>query len=1410
MEKTGPRTSATAKLVDTWTFLISDGAPCQELCGMGASYAKNVVGSIAGPCKTVLKGWPFSRNTKGDTWKDARLVTGANAWAIYGLGVFVAERTQDVPSEQARNALKSCYLDGIEGLLEHRRALGDGMSLVTAGWTTTGLVHARSPQSLDPTLPAYPKDSEERWAYYDVLDAIGYDAFPSEEDQWPQIRTYRLVPGAEPNAKVYGRTITVRPSDWAALRRRVAAQNVVTEHNLDVLAVLNYALTVQDKVGPNDTDARAKWAFQLKEWRDSLQKGIFELLWDDQTWSDDLHESQSALKDAPLGRIVTGGTLDQTTSADFPLFAPSSHSAIDNCSWLALSVDPDHLGTTYRTRLAQCLQYTLLVFAKDLPFAGKNYYGTHYFKNNFKDPYIEESPLQEKSYHLEATGGLVLGLIRFADAWPDHPRAEHFRREALRLWAGMQDFVTDWGFLYSSQRIHNLSTRLASSTAMIWFIDVDQELNPEGAHLQSTFEPGYAELDVPFEDVQAAILTLGDLMQAPETSTVPRDLVHQFGLTLVLRRGKLLSKFGQRIVTLMDDALQIPPGLLATSLVGINTAVYLGATGEVDVGLETILVGPEPPTSAIWNREGVIPSGAAVVQPAGSHFRPEREIRREVSMYAEGPVLDNPLANPSFAFDDDRIYFIDMNWFELESPLGQLGVLRPASDAFWPVFALKADRPRAEILNDFIRNHRLWKGLAPLAQNWSEPLRIAWLYLVELAIRGDFDRAAAERYGLRAIANSEDSTPNTTPPPDAHPTPSADGPSTPDTTPKSNNQGPKNPTPGELVYSGPDAAQAALRHGASWSDPLLQDLKWAPWLLDPSIEVPSMPEADKALQDFAHTLVSDHGQSLPELVPGKLEGSSNNLVLPAMPHHPTNQAAFQLYVRSLFASEFPQEEGWKAPVETVIDEWIAPNGIAIIRDYQIKVWHQDGHTSTARWEENAHHPNRILEWNQTLVKLVDDRAKPDLTPAGKPVWTTDAIVVQHFDAITHYFEQHQNETIQRIRETKTLTDERHYPKGVAEIPVGTIWRSAPIQIGGSDGRKTLFELVESLLNRGKDVDNPISIHVPADDRLVLEGRGHQVIAVFAGLGQTHVPVEFVDASGSRVQEGETSAPTWRDGQRSAPTNGPQTDKFKHTDAIPAPQNVSFGSNNWRNQPILHASYEASPFFDSLGFVASHNKKMIEGLSTGQRPERAVNANIVFFVKIPKNLIDPIKEEGLPIHALNNHEGQEPIPGRPLYFTAFQRWLNDDGELIDGRRSKVFEYTPVQKSTIHVSGELDVEKVDGAFRFKLTSSFVFNGKFFQKQYGVTPTRVSVYIYLADLKTKTPETFFVREYTTFDATARWNDDEWDQDTIEALLFGLTESNGIFITVRVHDDDTDDTIQGEDYRININPNFFSLKRE
>ncbi len=330
----------------------------------------------------VILGWHFSHNTAGDNWKDFRLVTGASAWAVHGLGIYVS--TGGTEASFARE----CYQASLRGLLQSQTESG----LFTAGYTASELLGAGSGAE-----------------YYGILDKLGYD------DETPRVR----------------------------------ATNVVTEHNVDALQVLNHALHHHEVLGVSEDE--------LSRSKEALKRAIFTDLWD-----------------VDQKRVITGGVFDRAGT-----FVPSRFSAVDNCSWLSLSVDYASLSEEEVGKIGTCLQYTIDAFVKELPFdedpQDRRYLGTHYFPADFRDPYIDlslaEQAKQPKSYHLEATSGVILGLWRFAEE-TEHPQGVGFRRVANELWAEMQRFVRDHDFPYSSQRIHNLSTQLQSSTAAIWFIDV--------------------------------------------------------------------------------------------------------------------------------------------------------------------------------------------------------------------------------------------------------------------------------------------------------------------------------------------------------------------------------------------------------------------------------------------------------------------------------------------------------------------------------------------------------------------------------------------------------------------------------------------------------------------------------------------------------------------------------------------------------------------------------------------------------------------------------------------------------------------------------------------------------------------------------------------------------------------------
>ncbi len=382
-----------------------------------------------------LLGWPFSWNTNGDNWEDARLVTGANAWAVHGLGSYLSSRLflQGLdPDSQSRIA--SCYFSALRGLKTHRRG-----GLMTAGYSTEGLKNAKAPHRL-----GLEENTGIEWAYYDILDAIGYAEI--DEKNPPEVaRCVREDDGT--CTPIDARVLSAHA--FGILKETARAENVVTEHNLDVLSVLNHALTHRTQLRPWLPPEDHDLFEQLDDWRQSLKDAVFEKLWDPQK-----------------RRFLTGGVfVDNTFQAD-------NHTAIDNCSWLSLSVNYNKLNEQERTQLAECLEYTVESFVKELPFNGSVYRGTHYFPNSFSDPYIRQSDENEKLYHLEATAGLILGIRRFVDALPEHPKSQAFLDEADTLWFHMQRFVRDNGFPYSSRRIQDLMTLLESSTAVIWYIDV--------------------------------------------------------------------------------------------------------------------------------------------------------------------------------------------------------------------------------------------------------------------------------------------------------------------------------------------------------------------------------------------------------------------------------------------------------------------------------------------------------------------------------------------------------------------------------------------------------------------------------------------------------------------------------------------------------------------------------------------------------------------------------------------------------------------------------------------------------------------------------------------------------------------------------------------------------------------------
>ncbi len=431
----------------------------------------------------TLYGWPFSRNTIQDDWQDARRVTGANAWVVRGLGDFLASALATSLPPERRQALARCYLQGLLGL---RDTVAEGLTedlnarwLVTAGYTTVGLQNAETPERLGLAQEAGSSQAESlriggpkpiHLAYYDILDIIGYDQLLADKN--PILRSfYRHTDGPHKGERIESsvQTYVLSENDgplFSKLKEEARAQNIVTEHSLDTLSVLNHAIKHWTTITQGQALQDRPEILSLEEltrWRNHQRDAIFSVLWNEDE-----------------GRVHTGGYFD-----DRGAFVRSEHTAIDNCTWLSLSVDYPSLPKPQQQKLARCLQWTIDTFVSDdLEFRQKKYHGAFYFSKSFKDPYIEKSEDQERLYHLEATTGLILGLLRFRDELGEvYPReAAVFSSEAKTLWSAMQTFVEEHGAPYSTINIHNLMTRLPSATAAIWFIDVHDYLEAQENH----------------------------------------------------------------------------------------------------------------------------------------------------------------------------------------------------------------------------------------------------------------------------------------------------------------------------------------------------------------------------------------------------------------------------------------------------------------------------------------------------------------------------------------------------------------------------------------------------------------------------------------------------------------------------------------------------------------------------------------------------------------------------------------------------------------------------------------------------------------------------------------------------------------------------------------------------------------
>ncbi len=720
--------------------------------------------AVLNPAQTdELQGWHFSWNTDRDSWRDARLVTGASAWAIHGLGQFLASRAFE-RLEADRDWFMNCYTMSLRGLLRHRRAvpLADGSEayLMSAGSTVDGLKHAQEPHLL-----GLSQNPEHRLAYYTVLDAVGYDRYDSTSPpRIQQCALGRACDNHSPHDSTVWRWIDLSETAWKRLHEPTEALNIVTEHNLDTLSVLNHALTHHDDLGlfkTQDLNARA-----LRAWRDKLRAGIFQLLWDETGWTTEFRSSialdpssplsqrmQRAL-DAhePLGRFITGGgnlTLltneTRTPPTRYRFAHKSQHAAIDNCSWLALSVDYKDPGFSAETlsglshadKLERCLRYTIIRFIKplctrdsggDCEAAESTHLGAHYFQDDFRDPYIRPSHLQSASYHLEATMGLILGLLYFTEAYPERPYAASMRQTAHDLWVDAQAFVDKFGFPYSSQRIYNLSTRLSSATAIVWFLDVHDHLGSSSSH------------------------------DATEVSKVGLPLKSVF-------RSPSKGFFAA-----FKELMKMDPAAASTAVSWMLPATVL--LGDLDAGLTTMVTFDIDPGPA-WTRVGTIDADQIIQELAfGEHrsgvvlyYNDETEIRTKKRYRSSG------IAQP---FDVDKIYGFDTRHLQnliptgLGSPqdslVGDLAFDSPklvGDEGQVDVYALATTTPRDMITDAFFRHHLWWQHVLSIAEHIpNDGVRDMLLTTMRgLFLGWFFDASTAER-----SAGLPQSSPNGKPP----------------------------------------------------------------------------------------------------------------------------------------------------------------------------------------------------------------------------------------------------------------------------------------------------------------------------------------------------------------------------------------------------------------------------------------------------------------------------------------------------------------------------------------------------------------------------------------------------------------------------------------------------------------------
>ncbi len=393
-----------------------------------------------GVVETIFGGWPFSINQphRGDRWEDVRKVTGANSWALYGIAEFITSEDFNQLSSTEQAEFVDYFDQAINDLLRiHIIPSGPNQDLVGAGFTVKALTD-----------------------YTDFGITYGF----SYNDVLSKLGTYKVFLDYPPTVVPIGFVGTLAEYINGLLLDLLAAlgidfteqhleirrrDSVTTEHNIDLIALLNYTLANYNSLIGAASSPSLTLA-QVDNYRVNLRDATF-----------------SKLYNATDGRFITGRAPDGT---------PSPHTAIDNATWLTSALNLAQLTATKREQLASGLSYTVDNFTKEFVLNGNRYHGAHYFMDGFVDIYIPGQGGQTTVYHIEATAGMIVALVDFAEAFPSHSLTPGFLIEAALLWSEMQRFVLDNGFLYGSKSIQGLFEDMDASVSAIWFLHIRDRL----------------------------------------------------------------------------------------------------------------------------------------------------------------------------------------------------------------------------------------------------------------------------------------------------------------------------------------------------------------------------------------------------------------------------------------------------------------------------------------------------------------------------------------------------------------------------------------------------------------------------------------------------------------------------------------------------------------------------------------------------------------------------------------------------------------------------------------------------------------------------------------------------------------------------------------------------------------------